>query len=174
MISRDPSHHLFFYDSRQQSQQLPSSSAGVMQVSPRLPLGAGEDSTLDFDNITGVVPAWTLRKPPDTPTGASPRAAEQGPLATMAEALSAVVKGDLQKSCPCPRSSPLCPHHSLAPQSQSGLRHGATLPAAPQPVHGTKEGRSKRSLTPSPEMGTSGLCSQDCRGSTETQHSSIT
>lgn len=92
-----------------------------MQVAPRLPLGLGEDLTWDLDNLTGVVPAGTPRKPPHTSTGTSPRAAEQGALATVAEALSAVLKGELQKSCPCPGSRPAGPPRSLAPQSQSAL-----------------------------------------------------
>lgn len=45
---------------------------------------------------------------------------------------------------------------------------------SPQLLHGTKLGRSKRSLTLPPERGISGLCSQGCRGSAEIRDLSIT
>lgn len=53
-----------------------------------------------------VVPTGTPRKSWDTPAGISPRAAEEGALATIDEALRAVLKENLKKSCPQPGSRP--------------------------------------------------------------------
>lgn len=104
-------------------------------MAPRLPLGLGKDLAWNLDNLTGVVPAGTSRKPPDTPTGILSRVVQQGVLATTVGALSAVLKEDLQKSCPCPgNTSPLLPLRGAWGQS-------------PQ----LSEWRSKRSLTLPPE-----------------------
>lgn len=84
----------------------------MILVAPRLPLGLGRDLTWGLDNLTGVIPAGTPRKPPDTPAGTSPKAAEQVALAALAEALNAVLEGRPPKKPPLPReqasrSSPL-------------------------------------------------------------------